>query len=253
MRSGKYICFGIFLLVLAFLLAACQKTEPCPDCPQPVPCPPIEPCPECEPCMQPVVAQVPYEAQWAASGHADATAEAFRHWDEDGSVEMGCATCHSATGYQDFLGADSSAVGTIENTHPIGNGLTCITCHNDAATSLTSITFPSGVNIVGIGEAARCMLCHQGRSAGNRLESAYFHGNGRLSWLTKCKYDRYNNLIESRVYKSNRIAVLSRYNYRFDATGNWVVRNENRKVYVNILTAGLERANTVTERIIEYY
>lgn len=172
MRSGKYICFGIFLLVLASLLAACQKTEPCPDCPQPVPCPPTEPCPECEPCTQPVVAEVPYEIQWAASGHADATAEAFRHWDEDGSVEAGCATCHSATGYQDFLGADSSAAGTIDNTHPVGNGLTCITCHNDAATSLTSVTFPSGVAISGIGEAARCMICHQGRSAGNRLESA---------------------------------------------------------------------------------
>lgn len=88
---------------------------------------------------------------------------------------------------------------------------------------------------------------------GNKLESGYFHGNGRLSWMTKYKYDRYDNLIESHVYKSNRIAVISKYNYRFDAAGNWVVRNENRKVYVNILTAGLERANTVTERIIEYY
>jgi len=88
---------------------------------------------------------------------------------------------------------------------------------------------------------------------GNKLESGYFHGNGRLSWMTKYKYDRYDHLIESRVYKSNRIAVISGYTYQFDTAGNWVIRNEDRKVFVNILTAGLDRANTVTERIIEYY
>lgn len=88
---------------------------------------------------------------------------------------------------------------------------------------------------------------------GNKVETGYFHGNGRLSWMTKYRYDRYDNLTESRVYKSNRIAVLSHYKYQFDAVGNWVVRKENREVHVNILTAGLERENTVTERIIEYY
>jgi len=88
---------------------------------------------------------------------------------------------------------------------------------------------------------------------GNKLESGYFHGNGRLSWMTKYKYDRYDNLIESRVYKSNRIAVISKYKYQFDAVGNWVIRNEDREVHVNILTAGLDRANTVTERKIVYY
>jgi hypothetical protein len=88
---------------------------------------------------------------------------------------------------------------------------------------------------------------------GNKLESAYIHANGRLSWMTKYKYDHNDNLIESRVYKSNRIAVISGYKYQFDASGNWVVRNEVRQVNVNILTAGLERANTVTERIIGYY
>jgi hypothetical protein len=88
---------------------------------------------------------------------------------------------------------------------------------------------------------------------GNKLESGYYHGNGRLSWMTKYKYDRYDNLIESRVYKSNRIAVFSSYKYQFDGMGNWVVRNEKREVHVNILTAGLERANTITERTIAYY
>lgn len=88
---------------------------------------------------------------------------------------------------------------------------------------------------------------------GNRLESGYYHGNGRLSWMKKYKYDRYNNLIESRLFKSNRIAVFSTYEYQFDEAGNWISRKEKREVHVNILTAGLDRNDMLTERIIEYY
>jgi hypothetical protein len=88
---------------------------------------------------------------------------------------------------------------------------------------------------------------------GNKLENAYFHRSGRLSWMTKYKYDKNDNLVESRVFKSNRTAVLSKYKYKFDAAGNWVVRTELRTVEVNILTEGLERENTITERTIEYY
>jgi len=88
---------------------------------------------------------------------------------------------------------------------------------------------------------------------GNKLESAYFHGNGTLSWITKYKYDRYDNLIESRVFKSNRIAVLSGYKYQFDYNGNWISRKEDREVHINILTAGLNQSDMITERTIEYY
>lgn len=88
---------------------------------------------------------------------------------------------------------------------------------------------------------------------GNKVESGYYHGSGRLSWMTKNKYDKYDNLVESRVYKSNYIAVLTHYAYQFDDTGNWTVRNEDREVHVNILTAGLVRGDMVTERKIEYY
>jgi len=88
---------------------------------------------------------------------------------------------------------------------------------------------------------------------GNKLETGYYHGNGRLSWMTKNKYDRYDNLIESRVFKSNRIAVQTLYQYQFDSVGNWIVRKEDREVHVNILTAGLERGDMITERTIEYY
>jgi len=176
MRSNKLILIGLLLLGISLALAACQATpEPCPECPVAEPCPDCpapEPCPEAEPCPEPLVAEVPFEAEWASSGHADATAEAFRHWDEDGAVEAGCATCHSPTGYQDFLGADGSAAGTIDNEHPISNGLTCVTCHNDVATNLTSVVFPSGVEVTTLGNAARCMVCHQGRSSGNLVETA---------------------------------------------------------------------------------
>jgi hypothetical protein len=71
--------------------------------------------------------------------------------------------------------------------------------------------------------------------------------------MSKHKFDRYDNMIESRVYKSNHIAVLTQYTYEFDPAGNWLVRKEDREVYVNILTAGLDRGDMVTERTIEYY
>jgi hypothetical protein len=88
---------------------------------------------------------------------------------------------------------------------------------------------------------------------GNKLESAYFKGDEMLSWITKYEYDRYDNLIKSRVFKSNRIAVYSEYKYQFDDIGNWINRKEKREVYVNILTAGLNQSDVLTERTIEYY
>ena len=48
-----------------------------------------------------------YDA-WATSAHADATAEAFVHWDSEGAIPESCAKCHSTPGYQDFLGADGT-------------------------------------------------------------------------------------------------------------------------------------------------
>jgi hypothetical protein len=88
---------------------------------------------------------------------------------------------------------------------------------------------------------------------GNQLESSYFHANSMLAWMTKYQYDRYDNLIESRVFKSNRIVVQSEYKYTFDDTGNWLTRKEKRAVEVNILTAGLNQSDMITERSIEYY
>ncbi|MCA9932586.1 MAG: hypothetical protein KC415_01590 [Anaerolineales bacterium] len=113
------------------------------------------------------VSAIPFLEQWQSSGHADVTAEAFNHWNEDDPQEVsaGCAKCHSTPGYMDFLGADGSAFGTVENAAPIGTTVECQACHNDVTLGLTSVVFPSGVEVMGLGDEARCMQCHQGRAS----------------------------------------------------------------------------------------
>lgn len=113
-----------------------------------------------------------YDA-WAASPHADAEAEAFNHWNADGFVEADCATCHSTPGYMDFLGADGSEAGVINSEEtPLGTVINCDACHNQAASSLRAVTFPSGVELTNLGDSARCMVCHQGRSSGLDVDAA---------------------------------------------------------------------------------
>jgi hypothetical protein len=110
---------------------------------------------------------VPFEALWLGSGHADVTAEAFRHWDEEDPplVPASCARCHSETGYLDFVGADGSPAGVVDNDAAIGTVVSCIACHNDATVAMSTVTFPSGVQVTDLGSEARCMQCHQGRAS----------------------------------------------------------------------------------------
>ena len=114
--------------------------------------------------------EIPFEELWDESGHSDETSEAFRHWDgeegEEATVSGSCAKCHTSSGYMDFLGADGSAVGTIDNEHaPEMEGVTCVACHNAATIDKSAVVFPSGVEIMGLGKDARCMECHQGRQS----------------------------------------------------------------------------------------
>ncbi|WP_420640781.1 cytochrome c3 family protein [Candidatus Leptofilum sp.] len=113
------------------------------------------------------ISTIPFEAQWAASGHADASAEAFVHWDEDDPAEIParCAKCHSTPGILDFLGADGSDFGTVDAAAPLGTTVECEACHNSVTADLASIVFPSGAEITGLGPEARCMQCHQGRAS----------------------------------------------------------------------------------------
>lgn len=172
------------LLMLSLILVGCGATpEPCPECPACAECPTAAPCPECpeaaacpecpepEPCPEcaecPESAACPFENEWAASPHADAEAEAFRHWDEDDPavVPVACAKCHSETGFVDFVGADGSAAGVVDAEAPIDTVVSCVACHNSATTTWDTVIFPSGAEIAGLGSEARCMECHQGRAS----------------------------------------------------------------------------------------
>jgi hypothetical protein len=164
-KSRKYLIIIILLAGLGLILAACTAATPAatesptqapaPTCPAPAPCPTAVAGPE-----------APFQALWEASPHNDAASEAFVHWDEeeDKAVPTNCATCHSSTGYQDFLGADGSEAGVVDAPAPIGTTVNCTACHNDATANLTSVSFLSGVTINNLGPEARCMVCHQGRA-----------------------------------------------------------------------------------------
>jgi hypothetical protein len=171
-RQALWLTMAL-LLGLTALLTACGPSEtptPCPECPE-VECPecPEVTCPECPEveCPEPVVKDVPYETLWAASPHNEAESEAFRHWDEDDPAEIpaACAKCHSTPGYLDFLGLDGTAAGAVDNAAELGSTVECAACHNEATAVMDSVVFPSGMEITGLGDEARCMQCHQGRAS----------------------------------------------------------------------------------------
>lgn len=112
--------------------------------------------------------EVPYEELWASSGHADASAEAFRRWDDDDPkvVPVNCARCHTPDGYQDYLGVDGTEALVVDADHmPAEFGITCVACHNTATLTLNEVTMPSGAVLTGLGDESRCMVCHQGRQS----------------------------------------------------------------------------------------
>ena len=111
------------------------------------------------------VTEVPFHAEWASSPHAQKGSVPFSYWDKQGTIPVACAGCHSTPGFLDLLGADGSAAGKLDRPAPTGTVIGCIACHNSAARTLTSVTFPSGVKIDNLGADARCMTCHQGRTS----------------------------------------------------------------------------------------
>jgi hypothetical protein len=112
--------------------------------------------------------EMPYLAEWQGSGHADVASEPFRYWDSEDPAEVPvfCAKCHSADGYQDFLGVDGSEAGKVDAAVPADHaqGVTCVACHNAGTISKTTVKFPSGIEITA-GDDVRCMECHQGRES----------------------------------------------------------------------------------------
>jgi hypothetical protein len=110
------------------------------------------------------------EKLWLTSGHADADAEAFRHWDEDGEISGSCAKCHSSTGMASFLETGTAG------PQPPGQGIECEACHSDPDRGIvrdhSDVTFPSGVTVEGMGPEALCMECHQGRASKQSVDSS---------------------------------------------------------------------------------
>ena len=111
--------------------------------------------------------EVPFYDEWVASPHNDTEGEAFNHWNEDDPAEVptDCAKCHSTPGYMDHLGADGSTAGVVDAPAAIGSTVQCVACHNEVTLDKTSVVFPSGIEIVNLGDEARCMECHQGRAS----------------------------------------------------------------------------------------
>ncbi|OCW56236.1 cytochrome c3 family protein [Hoeflea olei] len=125
-----------------------------------------------------LVPAVPNLDAWRSSAHADITREAFRHWDheDDKMIPEMCSKCHSTAGFMDYLGADGSAAGTVDTKHSpdpaTAMGISCMACHNDVARSMTSVTFPSGVQQEVLTADARCMTCHGGRASTVQVKQA---------------------------------------------------------------------------------
>jgi len=109
--------------------------------------------------------EIPFVHEWASSAHARYNEEPFIHWNAEGSVPPACARCHTTSGFQDYIGADGSAAGSVEKPHLIGQVIACVACHNGATRKLVSVTFPSGLTIDKLGPEAICMTCHQGRES----------------------------------------------------------------------------------------
>lgn len=168
------ILIGLVLALATLLIAACQQQPPVEvtrivdrEVTVEVPGPEVVVTQVVTVTAEPAIAVVPFEAEWMSSGHADASAEAFIHWNEDDPAEVptNCAKCHSTPGYLDFIGADGSTAGVVDVPAPIGSTITCAACHNETAIAMTSVVFPSGVEVTNLGAEARCMQCHQGRAS----------------------------------------------------------------------------------------
>lgn len=165
MYRRLFLVLGLALLLTAAALVAYDFFAPVPVAAQDGG---EEECPDGSPCPAWIV-----EA-WAGSAHADAEAEAFVHWDADDPAEVpvSCAKCHSEGGYLDYLGADESEAGVVDQPAAIGSVVSCTVCHNPVAAELDTVMFPSGVELTDLGSSARCMVCHQGRESTTSVNQA---------------------------------------------------------------------------------
>lgn len=110
--------------------------------------------------------------EWLASPHGDYRSQSFTYWNKDGEVPVACAACHSQPGFIDWLGADASTPGVVDQPAAINAPIGCASCHTSTAHVLDSAAFPSGVTVQGLGASAVCTVCHQGRQSGDNVAKA---------------------------------------------------------------------------------
>lgn len=109
---------------------------------------------------------------WLGSPHANASMEAFRHWDTEGEIPGACAVCHSTTGVIDYLAAPQPLAGVIDHPVPIGTTVECSACHNAGAKGLKDVLFPNQQTISMPDSSAICTVCHQGRSSMDQVAAS---------------------------------------------------------------------------------
>ncbi|MCC5965124.1 MAG: polyheme membrane-associated cytochrome C [Natronohydrobacter sp.] len=110
-------------------------------------------------------------AAWLESPHGNYQSLSFTYWNDQGSVPESCAMCHSETGFLDFLGVGGHTVGQVDHPGTINTVIGCASCHTAEAHALDAVTFPSGVEVSGLGSSATCMVCHQGRQSSDHVET----------------------------------------------------------------------------------
>ncbi|MBX3066350.1 MAG: hypothetical protein KF726_25450 [Anaerolineae bacterium] len=167
MRRAQFILLCGCMLLMAGLSLMSNMPIAAQDKPTTTP-----PAPITDPVGMPPQFLANYYESWVTSPHANKEAEAFVHWDAEQKIATTCATCHSTSGYQDFLGADGSAVGTVELEAPVGGVINCDACHSPAAVSLQKVVFPSGAEVGNMGDSTRCIVCHSGRASTVQVDAA---------------------------------------------------------------------------------
>ncbi|MBI4702741.1 MAG: Ig-like domain-containing protein [Deltaproteobacteria bacterium] len=168
-----------------------------------------------------VAAAVPDYDDWKSSGHANYQSEAFNHWNlaDPKQVPAACARCHSTPGFMDYLGADGSPAFAVDKPAPIGTVIECQACHNDEASSLSTVVFPGteespGVQLGGLGSAeARCLTCHQGRESAATVNEAIAKAGVKIDdeVSDKLGFQNVHYLPAGAIRNGGRVAVGYQY------------------------------------------
>ncbi len=96
-------------------------------------------------------------------------------------------------------------------------------------------------------------LMHDYDYRGNLTETKFYNNNGRNSWKRIYKYKRNSVPFQSKLFISNRLAMISDFAYEFDREGNWMRKTEIRTLEDNILTQDLEDGSILIIRKFTYY